>query len=92
MADTKVPAIIFALLINRNEGGNMPEKYTMRSKEEKLAIVRQVIGGAPVRNWESQGIRHRQVQYWTKAYLEQVEAGLEQKGKLPVMFRTELVE
>ena len=69
----------------------MPRKYTMRSKEEKLEIVKQVLGGASVRNWESQGIRHRQVQYWTKVYLEQGEAGLEQKGKPPVMFRTELV-
>ncbi|MDD6045547.1 MAG: hypothetical protein PUC76_07905 [Clostridia bacterium] len=41
----------------------MPRKYTMRSKEEKLEIVKQVLGGASVRNWESQGIRHRQVQY-----------------------------
>ena len=59
----------------------MPRKYTMRSKEEKLSIVKQVLNGISVRNWESQGIHHRQVQNWTKAYLEQGESGLEPKKK-----------
>ena len=59
----------------------MPRKYTIRSKEEKLSIVKQVLGGAPVSKWESQGIRHRQVQDWTKAYLSEGEAGLEPKKK-----------
>ena len=59
----------------------MPRKYTIRSKEEKLSIVKQVLGGAPVSTWESQGIHHRQVQNWTKAYVEKGEAGLEPKKK-----------
>lgn len=37
MVDTKVPTII--LCYYRHGGGNMAGKYTMRSKEEKLAIV-----------------------------------------------------
>ena len=49
----------------------MARKYTIRSKEEKLSIVKQVLKGASVRNWEKQGIRHRQVQDWVKKYLEE---------------------
>ena len=59
----------------------MARKYTIRSKEEKMSIVKQVLNGMPVCSWESQGIRHRQVQEWTKAYLEQGESGLESKKK-----------
>ena len=59
----------------------MPRKYTIRSKEEKLSIVKQVLNGTPIRSWESQGIRHRQVEVWTKAYLENGESGLETKKK-----------
>lgn len=53
----------------------------MRSKEEKLSIVKQVLKGSSVSSWEKQGIHHRQVQNWTKAYLEEGEAGLETKKK-----------
>ena len=59
----------------------MARKYTIRSKEEKLSIVKQVLNGTPIRSWESQGIRHRQVEVWTKAYLEKGESGLEAKKK-----------
>lgn len=59
----------------------MPRKYTMRSKEEKMEIVKQVLAGAPERNWESQGIHRRQVHNWTKKYLEEGKAGLEPKKK-----------
>ena len=59
----------------------MPRKYTVRGKEEKLFIVKQVLNGVSVCNWESQGIHHRQVQNWTKTYLEQGENGLEPKKK-----------
>ena len=59
----------------------MPRKYTIRSKEEKSSIVKQVLAGASVYHWEGQGIRHGQVQNWTKAYLEQGESGLEPKKK-----------
>ena len=59
----------------------MARQYTIRSKEEKLSIVKQVLNGTPIRSWESQGIRHRQVEVWTKAYLENGESGLEMKKK-----------
>ena len=59
----------------------MARKYTVRSKEEKLGIVKQVLNGAAISSWEKQGIRHRQVEVWTKAYLEEGEAGLEVKKK-----------
>ena len=59
----------------------MARQYTIRSKEEKLSIVKQVLNGTPIRSWESQGIRHRQVEVWTKAYLENGESGLETKKK-----------
>ena len=48
----------------------MSRRYTIRSKEEKLEIVKQVLAGAPERAWESQGIHRRQVHDWTKLYLE----------------------
>ena len=53
----------------------------MRSKEEKLSIVKQVLNGASIRQWESQGVGHSQVHKWTKIYLEQGEIGLESKKK-----------
>ena len=59
----------------------MTRKYTIRSKEEKLSVVKQVLNGTSVRNWESQGIRHRQVQDWVKIYLEEGEGGLEPKKR-----------
>ena len=59
----------------------MQRKYTIRSKEEKLYIVKQVLAGASVRSWENQGIDHQQVRTWTRKYLEEGEIGLEQKKK-----------
>ena len=59
----------------------MARKYTFCSKEEKLSIVKQVLAGAPVRNWEDRGIDHQQVRTWTKKYLAEGEAGLEPKKK-----------
>ena len=59
----------------------MPRKYTKRSKEEKLSIVKQVLAGASVRSWEDQGIDHQQVRTWTRKYLEEGETGLEPKKK-----------
>lgn len=59
----------------------MARQYTIRNKEEKLSIVKQVLKGTPIRSWESQGIHHRQVEVWTKAYLENGESGLETKKK-----------
>ena len=59
----------------------MPRKYTIRSKEEKLSIVKQVLAGASVRSWEDQGIDHKRVRTWTRKYLEEGETGLEPKKK-----------
>lgn len=44
----------------------MARKYTMRSGEEKMEIVKQVLAGAPEQKWESQVINRRQVHNWTK--------------------------
>ena len=59
----------------------MARKYTVRSKEEKLSIVNQVLRGVSVRHWESQGIHHRVVQNWVKKYQVEGEGGLEVKKK-----------
>ena len=59
----------------------MPRRYTIRSKEEKLEIVKKVLSGASVRSWEQHGIDHQQVRTWTNKYLNEGEAGLEPKKK-----------
>ena len=60
----------------------MPRKYTMRSKEEKLAIVkRNLAGEAAIVLAREIGCSDRQVRNWVKAYQEDGEAGLEQKKK-----------
>ena len=58
----------------------MARKYIIRSKEEKLAIVKQVLAGKSIRSWEPE-IRNRQVQIWVKKYQAEGEAGLEVKKK-----------
>ena len=58
----------------------MARKYTIRSKEEKLAVVKEVLAGKSVRAWEP-GICHRQVYDWVKKYQAEGEAGLEPKKK-----------
>ena len=58
----------------------MPRKYIIRSKEEKLAIVKQVLSGTSIRAWEP-AIRCRQVQVWVEKYLTEGEVGLEPKKK-----------
>lgn len=59
----------------------MPRKYTIRSQEEKLFIVKQVLSGAPVRSWEKQGIRNSQVRDWVNKYMLEGEKGLASKKK-----------
>ena len=59
----------------------MARNYTVRSKEEKLSIVNQVLQGASVRQWENQGLHHSVVQAWVKIYQTEGEAGLEVKKK-----------
>ena len=54
----------------------------MRSKEEKLAIVKAVLAGRPAQYYENNGIAdHHTVMRWVKKYQEEGENGLEQKRK-----------
>jgi len=63
-------------------GVNMARKYTMRSKEEKLAIVKSVLSGTPAREYEKNGIAdHHTIMKWVKKYQQEGEVGLEQKKK-----------
>lgn len=44
----------------------MQRKYTMRSKEEKLAIVKRNLAGEGIRQLEQEaGIHNEQIQRWT---------------------------
>lgn len=56
----------------------MPRKYTMRSKEEKLAIVKAVLSGTPAQSYENAGIvDHHTVMNWVRKYEQEGESGLE---------------
>ena len=60
----------------------MARKYTMRSKEEKQAIVKAVLAGRPAQYYENKGIAdHHTVMRRVKKYQEEGENGLEQKRK-----------
>ena len=60
----------------------MPRKYTMRSKEEKIAIVKRNLSGEAARALAREiGSNDYQIRQWTKIYLEKGEAGLEPKKK-----------
>ena len=60
----------------------MPRKYTIRSKEEKLAIIRRNLSGEAARVLAREiGCSDRQVRDWVKAYQAEGEAGLEVKKK-----------
>lgn len=59
----------------------MARRYTFRSKEEKLVIVKAVLNGSSYCKWESDGIHHSVVQEWVRKYQEEGEAGLEPKKK-----------
>ena len=59
----------------------MARRYTIRSKEEKMDVVKAVLNGSPITAWESVGIRHSQVYEWVRKYQEEGEAGLEPKKK-----------
>ena len=58
----------------------MARKYTIRSKEEKLAIVKEVLAGKSIRTWEPD-IRNEQVRQWVQKYQAEGEVGLEPKKK-----------
>ena len=58
----------------------MAGKYTIRSKEEKLAIVKRNLAGETSWSLEREtGCCHRLIQEWTRKYLAGGEAGLEVK-------------
>ena len=60
----------------------MPRKYTMRSKEEKLAIVKRNLSGEAARVLAKEiGCSDKQVRDWVKIYQAEGEAGLEVKKK-----------
>lgn len=60
----------------------MPRKYTLRSKEEKLAIVKAVLAGTSAWEYEAKGIvDHHTVMRWVKKYEQKGEAGLEFKKR-----------
>jgi len=60
----------------------MPRKYTMRSKEEKLSIVKRNLSGEAAKVLAREvGCSDRQVRNWVKVYQAEGEAGLEQKKK-----------
>ena len=58
----------------------MARKYTMRSKEEKPAIVKEVLAGKSIRAWEPE-ISNQLVRVWVKKYQAEGEAGPEPKKR-----------
>ena len=58
----------------------MARKYTMRSKEEKPAIVKEVLAGKSIRAWEPE-ISNQLVRVWVKKYQAEGEAGLKPKKR-----------
>ena len=60
----------------------MARKHTMRSKEEKLAIVKRNLAGETSWALEREtGCAHRLIQEWTRKYLAEGESGLEPKRR-----------
>ena len=60
----------------------MPRRYVMRSKEEKLAIVKRYLKGEPAITLATEyNCNDRQVRKWAQFYLAEGEAGLEVQKK-----------
>ena len=60
----------------------MPRKYTLRSKEEKLSVVKRNLAGESACSLAGElGCSDSQVRSWVKVYHAEGEAGLEQKKK-----------
>ena len=60
----------------------MARKYTVRSKEEKLSLVKRNLSGeAAIVIAREIGCSDRQIRNWVKIYQAEGEAGLEQKKK-----------
>ena len=57
-------------------------KQKLRSKEEKINIVKRHLSGEAGRALEREtGIRHEQIRQWTARYLAEGETGLEPKKR-----------
>ena len=64
--------------MGRQKGG----KNNSHSKEEKMALVKRVLGGEALRTLEREtGVSSSQIHKWTKQYLEGGEAALVNKRK-----------
>ena len=60
----------------------MPRKYTIRSKEEKLSVVKRNLSGESACSLARElGCDDRQIRDWVKLYQSEGEAGLEPKKK-----------
>ena len=60
----------------------MPRKYTIRSKEEKLSVVKRNLSGESACSLARElGCNDRQIIDWVKLYQSEGEAGLEPKKK-----------
>ena len=68
-----------AAIICLDGGSVMARTRIIRSKEEKLAIVKEVLAGKSTHSWEKDGIDHSAVRRWVKRYQDEGEAGLEVK-------------
>lgn len=77
MVDTKVPTI-FHVMIKQRKYEKKARKYIIRSKAEKLDIVKQALADRSVWAWEPE-IRHKQARVWIEKYQANGETGLEFK-------------
>ena len=60
----------------------MSRKYTMRSKEEKLSVVKRNLAGESARSLARElGCSDYQIRNWVNVYQSEGEAGLERKKK-----------
>lgn len=60
----------------------MARKYTMRSKEEKLSIVKRNLSGESAMSLSREiGSSDKQIRDWVNIYLSEGESGLEPKKK-----------
>lgn len=59
----------------------MAQKRILRTKEEKLAIIKEVLNGKSSHSWEKDGIDHSVVRGWIKKYKTEGEEGVELKQR-----------
>ena len=64
----------------------MPRKYTVRSKEEKLSIVKAVLSGTPAKWYENERIAdHHTVMNWVKSISPREKLALNKRGSLAIL-------